>query len=83
MVLAFPVIVPPKFVSLLESCDPRTLVITAHYFGMIASVDELLWLRGVAVREITGILTIVPLDWNWAMEWPLRQIHRDDLGLYV
>lgn len=83
IVLAFPVIVPPKFISLLESNDPRTLVITAHYFGMIASVDELLWLQGVAEEDITGLLTIVPDDWRWAMEWPLRQIQRDDLGLSI
>ncbi|KAK7887392.1 hypothetical protein LTR67_009812 [Exophiala xenobiotica] len=81
VVLAFAVTVPPKFVSLLESNDPRTLVVTAHYFGMIASVDELLWLQGVAEQEITGLLTIVPNGWRWVMEWPLRQIQRHGLEL--
>jgi hypothetical protein len=83
MVLAFPTTVPPKFVSLLESNNPRALVITAHYYGTMALVDELLWLRGAAIREIMGLWTILPVNWRWAMEWPLRQIKRDDLLLAV
>jgi predicted alpha/beta hydrolase family esterase len=81
IVLTFLITVPPKFISLLENKDPQTLVIVAHYFGMIAFVDELLWLRGVAGREIMGILTVLPFHWRWAMEWPLQQIQRDDLEL--
>jgi len=72
--LAFPSRVSPLFISLLETSDPRVLVITAHFFGLIPLVDEIWWLQGMAEREILGLLTIVPEDWIWAMEWPLKQV---------
>ena len=72
--LAFPSRVSPLFISLLETSDPRALVITAHFFGLIPLVDEIWWLQGMAKREILGLLTVVPEDWMWAMEWPLKQV---------
>ncbi|KAH6675099.1 hypothetical protein B0J14DRAFT_479519, partial [Halenospora varia] len=73
--LAFPSRVSPLFISLLEMSDPRALVITAHFFfGLIPLVDEIWWLQGMAKREILGLLTVVPEDWMWAMEWPLKQV---------
>jgi hypothetical protein len=72
--LAFPSRVSPLFISLLETSDPRALVITAHFFGLIPLVDEIWWLQGLAEREILGLLTVVPEDWMWAMEWPLKQV---------
>jgi hypothetical protein len=72
--LAFPSRVSSSFMSLLETSDPRALVITAHFFGLIQMVDDIWWLQGMAHREITGLLTIVPENWMWAMEWPVKQI---------
>jgi hypothetical protein len=72
--LAFPSWVSPLFISLLEKYDPSALVITAHFFGLIPLVDEIWWLQGMAKREILGILTVVPQDWMWAMEWPVKQV---------
>jgi hypothetical protein len=72
--LAFPSRVSPLFISLLERSDPRALVITAHFFGLIRLVDEIWWLQGMAKREILGLLTVIPEDWMWAMEWPVKQV---------
>lgn len=72
--LAFPSRVSPLFISLLETSDPGALAITAYFFGMIPLVDEIWWLQGMAKREILGLLTIVPEDWIWVMEWPLKQV---------
>jgi hypothetical protein len=43
--LAFPSRVSPLFISLLETSDPRALVITAHFFGLIP-----LWTRSGGYR---------------------------------
>jgi hypothetical protein len=72
--LAFPSRVSTLFLSLLETSDPIALVITAHFFGLIPLVDEVWWLQGMAKREILGLLTVVPEDWMWAMEWPVKQV---------
>jgi len=63
--LAFPGKVPSTFISLLETSDPGALVITAHFFGLLRTVDDLWWLQGMAEREISGLLTIVPENWIW------------------
>lgn len=39
--LEFPSRISPLFISLLENGDPRTLIITAHFFGLIAFVDQI------------------------------------------
>ncbi|CZR65464.1 uncharacterized protein PAC_15364 [Phialocephala subalpina] len=77
--LAFPSRVSPLFMSLLETNDPRALIITAHFFGLIRLVDEIWWLQGMAKREIFGLLTSVPEDWMWAMEWPIQQVQCLDI----
>ncbi|KAF8858584.1 hypothetical protein BDZ45DRAFT_725889 [Acephala macrosclerotiorum] len=79
--LAFPSRVSPIFMSLLEANDPWALVITAHFFALIGLVDEIWWLQGMAKREILGLLTVVPEDWMWAMEWPIQQVQFLDIIL--
>jgi hypothetical protein len=72
--LAFPSRVSPLLISLLETSDTVAVVITAHFFGLIPLVDEIWWLQSMAKREILGLLTVVPGDWMWAMEWPVKQV---------
>ncbi|KAJ6140208.1 hypothetical protein N7471_006694 [Penicillium samsonianum] len=76
-ILSFPAIVPLIFIELLEAQDPRSLAITAYFFGLTAILEEVWWMRGVAKREILGIMTLVPEEWKWAMAWPLQQISSD------
>lgn len=82
-ILAFPTAVPAQYISLLECHDPRALVITAHFFGLVTFVDEIWWLEGLANKEIMGILTLVPDNWLWAMQWPIEQIQHGDVGLKI
>lgn len=82
-ILAFPTAMPAEYISLLECHDPRALVITAHFFGLVTFVDKIWWLEGLAYKEIMGILTLVPDDWLWAMKWPIEQIQHGDIGLEI
>ncbi|KAJ5685764.1 hypothetical protein N7536_008383 [Penicillium majusculum] len=76
-IISFPAVVPARFIELLEARDPRSLAITAYFFGLTVILDEVWWMRGVAKREILGIMTLVPEEWKWAMAWPLLQIGSD------
>jgi hypothetical protein len=65
------IMVPAQFATLLDKGRPRALAILAHHFAMAKAADEHCWLRGVADREVNGIRSVLPAEWQWAMEWPL------------
>jgi Fungal specific transcription factor domain len=74
--MKFPALVPFRFVDpLLSGGDPRALVITAYFFGMLKFADNIWWLQNVAEHEVTGLATIIPPEWAWGLEFPLRLIN--------
>jgi hypothetical protein len=73
-ILGMPAMVPQKFVELMQAHDPRTMAILAQYFGMMKLVEDIWWLKGMAVREITGIFSALPKEWHWALECSMRPI---------
>jgi hypothetical protein len=71
-ILGFAATVSRRFVELIGLHDYRALVIIACFFAMTKVVDDVWWLEGVAKREVTGILSLLPQEWWGKMEWPLR-----------
>jgi len=71
-ILGFPAAVSRRFVELIEQQDPRTLVIISCWFAMTRACDDTWWLRGVAIREVTGLMNYLPREWWPKMEWALR-----------
>ena len=69
--LCLPVVIPGQFINLVEEGRPRALAILAHHFALAKAVDEHWWFRGTADREVNGIKSILPPEWQWAMEWPI------------
>lgn len=69
---AFPVVVPWDFSDMLDRKDPRALGVPARYFVLMKKVDDAWYLKGCAEYEMRGILSLMPKDWMWAMEWPLQ-----------
>ena len=69
--LGFAPLAPKLFLEFLEKKRPRALVILAHLFAMTQVVDHVWWFRGAGKRHVHGIQSIVPDDWQWAMDWPL------------
>ncbi|KAG9231830.1 hypothetical protein BJ875DRAFT_506427 [Amylocarpus encephaloides] len=58
--------------------DPRALVLLAHYFSLATSMEEdVWWLKGIAEKQVLGIQSILPMDWQWAMAFPLQRVLRD------
>lgn len=74
-IMSFPAVVSGKFIDLLEAKDPRSLIITAYFFGLTTSLKDMWWLQGVAEKEILGLFDLIPHQWRWAMAWPFQQIH--------
>ena len=44
---------------------------------MIKSVDDHWAFHGIAEREVYGIQSLLPSEWQWAMEWPLALLQQD------
>lgn len=59
-IMSFPAVVSGKFIDLLEAKDPRSLIITAYFFGLTTFVKGMWWLQGVAKKEILGLLDLKP-----------------------
>ncbi|KAI0197596.1 hypothetical protein F4808DRAFT_294113 [Astrocystis sublimbata] len=73
--LVFLATVSRRFISLLEARRPRALAIMASYFALLKCLDDVWWLKGVARREIMGIISLFdPDDGEWwpRLQWPLR-----------
>ncbi|KAL9109107.1 MAG: hypothetical protein Q9227_006198 [Pyrenula ochraceoflavens] len=69
--LAFAILIPKRFIELLDQQRPRALVILAHYFGLMAKVDGVWWIGNSAQREIRGIQNILSPTWQDQLGWPL------------
>lgn len=70
------ILVPAQFAAFLEQGRPRALAILAHHFAMAKAADEHWWLHSVADREVNGIRSVLPAEWQWAMEWPLSLLRQ-------
>jgi len=80
--LVFMGTVSRRFVELLEARRPRALAILASYFALLKCLDDVWWLKGVARREIMGIVSLFdPDDEEWwpRLQWPLRIALHDDV----
>ncbi|MCJ1393433.1 hypothetical protein MMC18_006307 [Xylographa bjoerkii] len=72
------VLAPARYIELLEQGRPRALAILAYHLALSQAIEEHWWFHGVADRVVNGILSILPAEWQWAMEWPLSMIRGAD-----
>lgn len=64
--------IPRGFVDLLERQDPQAMAILARLMALMKLCDGIRYYRGTAEYEVVGIASLMPPDWQWAMEWPFR-----------
>ncbi|PNP51301.1 hypothetical protein THARTR1_08058 [Trichoderma harzianum] len=72
----FPTILHDRFLILLDVPNPRAMVILAHYFALLYTLDGLWWVGNCPEKEIEAIEANLGSEWLGLMEWPL-QILRD------
>jgi hypothetical protein len=70
----FSPVVPQAFIGFVAERRPRALVILAYLFALIKEHEDVWWLRGIPEREVYGINSIVPPQWERMMIWPLHVI---------
>lgn len=84
----FALLVPPKFITLLDMQRPRALVIMAHFWATASQIHGVWWLgeadaisaESTAKREIRAIKRVLPQEWMTTMVWPLDQVGLRDIG---
>jgi hypothetical protein len=69
---AMPSRIPKAFVGLLERKDPRAMAILARFMALSKLCDGTNYYSRIPEYEVQGISSLMPADWQWAMEWPLR-----------
>ena len=74
LLYSFPSLIPGLFVERLKERNSRALTVLAHYFSLAKAMDNVWWMRGIAEREVLGIQSLLPEEWQWAMSWPLQKI---------
>ena len=79
-IMTFGPLVPKRFVALLAERQPRALVTIAHLMSMAKYVEDFWWFKGAAERDILGVQSILPQEWQWALEWPIEMLRNLTLG---
>ena len=83
MVATMPLRLPERFLELVELKDPRALALLARNLALLKVIDSVWWLHGtgpsqnVAEISVTGIGNMIPEEWFWVMEWPLKVLSGD------
>ena len=72
-------VVSGEFLTLVEQWRPRALAILAQHFALAKIIDDHWMIRGTAEREVQGIQSLLPPDWQFAMEFPLRFLQTGNL----
>ena len=69
-IFAMGLMVPEQFIDLIEQRRPRALAILAYYCSTLRAIDDTWIFRGMAEREVKGLQTILPAEWQWSLQWP-------------
>jgi hypothetical protein len=79
MVATMPVRLPARFLKLVEEHEPFALALLARNLVLLKVIDTVWWLHGAGDHEVTGhvvrgICGLLPSEWKWATDWPLKVI---------
>ena len=62
--LAFPMLIPARFIGLVEEQQPRALAILAHYFALLSTCSDVWWVGHSGARESRRIREVLPDEWQ-------------------
>ena len=69
--MAFPLVMPDRFLDFVEEMRPRALIILAHYFAIAVQLDSVWWLGNTALGEVVGIQKYLPRECQKYLREPL------------
>lgn len=70
----WPVLIPQKFVTMLNSRAPEALIILAHYCVILHHLDGYWWKTGWTTHLIENIYRVLDEPWHSWLEWPTNMI---------
>jgi hypothetical protein len=73
----WPVLIPQKFVRLLNSRAPEALIILAHYCVILHHLDGYWWKTGWTGHLIDNISRVLDEPWRSWMQWPSSMIQME------
>jgi hypothetical protein len=73
-VMAFPLLIPSKFIEFVEERRPRALAILAHFFALASKMENIWYLEEMAKREIGGIQSVLPDTWQHLIRIPVEDV---------
>lgn len=79
-IYAMPGTIPQGFLGLLEREEPRAMAILARFLALMKLCDGPRYHNGVAEYEVQGIASLMPMEWEWSMNWPIRLLELDSLA---
>lgn len=79
--LGFALVLPKKFIRLLEEERPRALVVMAHYFALLAKLRGIWWIGHTGRREIRAINSVLSGEWQRMIRWPLMAIEEPPISI--
>jgi hypothetical protein len=79
MVATMPLRLPARFLQLLELHEPPALALLARNLALLKVINTAWWLHGAGDHQVTeysvrGICSLLPPEWKWAIDWPLKII---------
>lgn len=72
--MMFPILMPPKFIELVQALRPRALVILAYYFSLSIKLSDIWWIGHTAHREVHAIQSLLPHEWKSIISWPIEMV---------
>ncbi|RFU28618.1 hypothetical protein B7463_g7726, partial [Scytalidium lignicola] len=75
----FPMLIQRRFIDLVRYEQPRALVVLAHYFALLARFGGFWWIGDAGRREVQGIHSVLPVEWQDLLNWPLETIEAEPI----
>lgn len=70
----FPLLIPERYMQLVLDMKPRALVILAHFFFLLARLNDVWWIGDSGPREVRGIKTVLSGEWLDMLNWSIKNM---------
>lgn len=76
--IIFPMMITKHFCILVESCQPRALVVLAHYFALLDAYGrQFWWIGNGAAEEVYAIAEYLDgTPWEYMLRWPIEFVEK-------
>lgn len=73
----WPVVIPQKFIHMLNARSPEALIVLAHYCVLLHHLEGYWWKRGWTAHLMANIYRELDEPWHSWIQWPMSIIQMD------